>query len=75
MLQLLPNCSTVTTTVPNFIRGSVIPITLVFELLRGSLGMIYAALIVGVVSLVIAFIALYHMEETFGKDLNFIEKI
>ncbi|OGU31099.1 MAG: MFS transporter [Ignavibacteria bacterium GWA2_35_9] len=67
--------STVTTTVPNFIRGSVIPITLVFELLRGSLGMIYAALIVGVVSLVIAFIALYHMEETFGKDLNFIEKI
>src|SRR5665647_1146068 len=30
--------STVTTTVPNFVRGAVIPITLGFEFLRGSLG-------------------------------------
>ena len=49
--------STVTTTVPNFIRGSVVPITIAFELLRGPLGMIYSALVVGVISVGIAFIA------------------
>ncbi len=67
--------ATVTTTVPNFIRGSVIPITLSFELLRSSIGMIYAALIVGIISVAIAFFSLYHLNETYGKDLNFIENI
>lgn len=67
--------ATVTTTVPNFIRGSVVPITLTFELLRNSVGMIYSALIVGVVSVILAYISLYNLDETFGKDLNYIEKI
>jgi putative MFS transporter len=67
--------STVTTTVPNFIRGSVVPITLLFSFLRGSMGMIYAALLVGVLTIIIAAISLYHLEETFGKDLNFIEDV
>ena len=67
--------STVTTTVPNFIRGSVVPITIAFELLRGPLGMIYSALVVGIISVSIAFFALYHLKETFGKDLNFLENI
>jgi MFS family permease len=67
--------STVTTTVPNFIRGSVIPITLLFEFLRGSFGMVYSALTVGIICLIIAFISLYHLKETFGRDLNYIEQI
>jgi putative MFS transporter len=67
--------STVTTTVPNFIRGSVVPITLAFEFLRGSTGMIYSALIVGLISVIIAFISLHKLEETFGKDLNYIENV
>jgi len=67
--------ATVTTTVPNFIRGSVVPITITFELLRSSVGIIYAALIVGVISIILAYISLYNLEETFGKDLNYIEQI
>jgi putative MFS transporter len=67
--------STVTTTVPNFIRGSVVPITLLFAYLRGSMGMIYAALLVGVLTIIIAAISLYNLDETFGKDLNFIEDV
>ena len=67
--------STVTTTVPNFIRGTVVPITLAFEFLRGHVGMIYSALIVGVVCIIIAFWALYHLEETYGKDLDYLEDI
>jgi MFS transporter, putative metabolite:H+ symporter len=67
--------STVTTTVPNFIRGSVVPITLSFAFLRDSMGMIYAALLVGVLTVIIAAISLYNLDETFGKDLNFLEDV
>lgn len=67
--------STVTTTVPNFIRGSVVPITILFELFRESLGMIYSASAVGLVCTIIAFISLNKLKESYGKDLNFIEQI
>lgn len=67
--------STVTTTVPNFIRGSVVPITLAFEALRHSLGMINSALIVGTICVGIALLALYKLKETYGTDLNFFEDI
>jgi len=67
--------STVTTTVPNFIRGAVVPITLAFEYLRSSMGMIYAALIVGIISIFIGLISLYFLEETFHKDLDYLEDI
>jgi len=82
--------STVATTVPNFIRGTVIPITYLFKYLRETLtgvfeqtrphdvayhdGMIYGALIVGVVAIVIAFLSLRMIGETFSKDLNYLEK-
>ncbi len=67
--------ATVTTTVPNFIRGSVIPITLVFGLLRIPFGLVYSALIVGVISVIIAFISLYNLKETYGVELDYVEKI
>jgi MFS family permease len=66
--------ATVTTTVPNFIRGSVVLVTLSFEYLKTSLGIINAGLVVGMVTLIIAFIAAFNLEETFGKDLNYIEE-
>jgi MFS family permease len=67
--------ATVTTTVPNFIRGSVIPITLFFGLLRIPFGLVYSALIVGVISVIIAFISLYNLKETYGVELDYVEKI
>jgi len=67
--------STVTTTVPNFIRGSVVPITLAFEALRHSLGMINSALVVGIICVGISLFALYKLKETYGTDLNFLEDI
>jgi len=36
-------------------------------------GMIYGALIVGVVAIVIAFLSLRMIGETFSKDLNYLE--
>jgi putative MFS transporter len=65
--------STVATTVPNFIRGTVIPLTLAFKYLRGQVGDIHGALIIGVTTIIIAFIALRAIDETFGRDMNFEE--
>ncbi len=65
--------STAATTVPNFIRGTVVPLTLGFKYLRAEFGIIYGALIVGVLTIIIAFIALQFIDETYGRDLNFEE--
>lgn len=65
--------ATVTTTVPNFVRGGVVPLTLAFEFISRGIGIIYSGLIVGVIALIIAYISVIHLEETYGKDLNYIE--
>ena len=67
--------ATVATTVPNFIRGSVIPITLGFEYFKNSVGIIYSALIVAVITVIIALVSLNNLEETYGKDLDYIEEL
>ncbi len=71
--------STVATSVPNFIRGTVILLVPAFRFLREELGgddqaVIYGALIVGVGTIVIALIALRYIHETFGQDMNFVEE-
>jgi len=66
--------STVATTVPNFIRGSVVPLTFMFGYLREHLNILQAALIVGVFTIMIAFWALRLIDETFSRDLNYVEK-
>ncbi|MBP9925351.1 MAG: MFS transporter [Cyclobacteriaceae bacterium] len=66
--------STVATTVPNFIRGTVIPLTIMFKFLRESFGILGGALILGVFTILVAFWALRLIDETFGRDLNFVEK-
>lgn len=65
--------STVTTTVPNFIRGSVIAITLSFQFLKGEVGILQSAMIVGFVCIIISLYALSQLKETFGKDLDYVE--
>ncbi len=66
--------STVASTVPNFIRGMVIPITFSFQLAKEHLGIIQGAAVVGMICLAISLYALYNLEETFHKDLNYIEE-
>ncbi|MBL8017362.1 MAG: MFS transporter, partial [Ignavibacteria bacterium] len=67
--------ATVTTTVPNFVRGSVVPLTLLFQFLISSVGIIYSAAIVAGLALALAYISAAKMEETYGKDLDYIEMI
>lgn len=65
--------ATATTSVPNFVRGSVVPLTLLFTWLKGSMGMVPAAWVVGALAVGLAFAGLSVLEETFSKDLDFIE--
>jgi MFS family permease len=65
--------ATVATTAPNFVRGMLVPMTLMFQSLQGSLGLRGAALVVGGIAVVISIAAALSLKETFGTDLNFIE--
>ncbi|MBY0316503.1 MAG: MFS transporter [Bdellovibrionales bacterium] len=65
--------STVATTVPNFVRGSVIPLTLCFNYLAQSRGVIASAALVGLGCFTLSALALWRMEESFHKDLNYLE--
>jgi hypothetical protein len=66
--------ATATTTAPNFVRGAVVPLTMAFTALKGtSLGVPGAAIAVGVGTIAIAMLALRGLEETYGKDLEYLE--
>lgn len=68
--------STVTNTAPNFVRGTVVVINLAYEFLKYRLhyNSMWANITVGVVVFAVAIWALTRLEETFGKDLNYIEE-
>jgi MFS transporter, putative metabolite:H+ symporter len=68
--------STVANTAPNLVRGTVVLINLAYEFLKYRLhyNSMVSNIIVGAVVFGIAIWALTRLEETFGKDLNYIEE-
>jgi MFS family permease len=66
--------ATVATSVPNFVRGALIPLTALFTLGKNQLGVVYSALAVGFLVFAIALISLRFLQETFSKDLDYIER-
>ncbi len=70
--------STVTTTVPNFVRGSLPLIILMYQFFRDktfSGNILYAGMVMGVILAAISFLALWKMKETFSADLDYSETI
>ncbi len=66
--------ATATTTVPNWVRGALVPITFAFEHLHTSgLSLVHSALVLGLGLLSLAGVALWFLPETFGRDLDFVE--
>lgn len=65
--------ATVATTVPNFIRGTVVPLSFLFLQAKAAWGINTAALLTGVFTILIAVAALLYMEETFGRSMDFME--
>ncbi len=66
--------STVTTTAPNFVRGSLVLVSLGFAKLEPSLGPAKSAMALGVITIGVALLALLPLGETFGKSLEFVEE-
>lgn len=66
--------STFTTAVPNVVRSLFIPIQLLLTALQPSFGTSTSVFYIGVIAVVLAFIGNYSLKETWGKELNFIEK-
>ena len=65
--------ATVSTSAPNFVRAMTVPITLSVKALSAVLGWVGATLAVGGVVFGLAFVALWWLAETYGKDLNYKE--
>lgn len=65
--------STATTTVPNMVRGLVPVMLFIFNYFKPATGVLYSALILGILVFAIALYSTLTIEETHDKDLNFLE--
>nr|ARK13777.1 MFS transporter [Fibrella sp. ES10-3-2-2] len=65
--------ATVATSVPNFVRGATVPLTWLFVSLKPSLGLTYGPLLIGAVIVLCSLLALHYLEETFSKDMDYLE--
>ena len=66
--------ATSTTTAPNFVRGGLFLMNVAFKALRPSQGVMGAAAMVGAGVMALAFAGLFAIDETFGRDLDFVEE-
>lgn len=67
--------ATAATTAPNFVRGSLVPVSLAYLALAGLLdNQPLAAAIIGAIVVGASAAALFVIEETYGKDLDFVER-
>lgn len=69
--------ATAATTIPNMVRGSLPLINLLFLNLfqkTWEWSLIRSGIITGVLVMIVSFVAFYYTEETYHKDLNYIEQ-
>jgi putative MFS transporter len=65
--------ATVATTIPNLVRGAVIPITLSFQFFKEQYDILTSTIVVGAIVFFIAGVSSLLLPETFNKDLDYIE--
>jgi MFS family permease len=65
--------ATVATTVPNMVRGSLTLVSLLFTQLQSSVDYVKAGWITGIVVMIIGIVSVILAEETYHKDLNYLE--
>jgi len=69
--------ATAATTIPNMVRGALPLINLLFKDVfqdNWKWGLVQSAMITGALVIIVTLIAAYFTEETFHKDLNYVEK-
>lgn len=65
--------ATVTSTVPNFVRGFTVPLSFAFLSCKESLDVVSAVQIVGTSSFIVALLGLRMIRESFGISLSYVE--
>jgi hypothetical protein len=65
--------ATVTTSAPNFVRGATILITFLLGAFTPITGLWFSGVIVGIIFIGAAFISAFMTEETYGKELDYLE--
>ena len=68
--------ATAATTIPNMVRGLLLPLNMLFlDLFQKKYGwsIIDSGVVTGLIVMAIALLAYYFTEETFHKDLNYLE--
>jgi putative MFS transporter len=65
--------ATAATTSPNFVRGAAVPLTVAFRELGPRIGMRNAAVLLFGCVLALAALCLRQLEETYGKEMDFVE--
>lgn len=65
--------ATVATSVPNFVRGAVIPMTLMFKFLKSNMSIAHSMYVIGVGVFALALISTLYIPETFSKELDYLE--
>lgn len=67
--------ATATTTVPNFVRGSVVPMNLIVSYFAADGDILKGVWCASAVAFSCSFIAVWALEETHGRDLDFSESV
>ncbi len=66
--------ATVATTVPNFARGTLVPVTMIFtELCPAHLSAPITGGLLAILCFGISYLSIFTIEETFGKELDYLE--
>lgn len=65
--------STVTTTVPNFVRGTTVVMSIAWKSMSPDMGIINSAIVIGAIVIPLAIVAVLILEESHGKDLDYVE--
>jgi len=65
--------ATAASTAPNFVRGAVIPMTLLIQFLKGHISLVSAVVLVAVLVLCLALFALRRLKDSYATDLDFLE--
>lgn len=66
--------STVTTTVPNFVRGATALMTIWWTAMSPGMGILQAAIVIGAIVIPVGIGSTFFLEESHGKNLDYIEE-
>lgn len=66
--------ATVSTSIPNFARATLLPMNLAFSSMKGSLGVVPSVSLLAIIAFAAAFLALWKLEETFHKELDYLNE-